>query len=651
MKILFIILFLGEILMANHLSNSHSPYLLQHKDNPVDWYEWGDEAFEKAKKENKLIFLSIGYSTCHWCHQMAKESFMDKEVAKILNKYYVSIKVDKEQMPHIDNYYQLGYRITNKKGGGWPLTVIMTPDRKPVFFGTYLPKNAGYGSRGLIYTLKTLATYDRNELEKSGTSIEKAIENYQSQKLSPSKLDDKLVKDAIKGFKENFDYHYFGFSDQPKFPQSSSLEALLYLYKLTSDKKLLSMLEGTLNAMAKGGIYDQIDGGFYRYSVDRTWEIPHFEKMLYTNAELLSIYAKMYKITKNPLYKRVVDETIKEIDRRFLKDEVYFSASNADSPNKKGEEVEGYFFVVDFDEAYELLIKNGFDKKEAEKALKYFGIEDDGNFDGEWSNPRITADKQPKSYEKVKKLLKTLREKKEYPFIDRKINTAWNSMMIKALFECGYTKEAENSLEKLLELMYKNKTLYHQTLLPFKPSQKALLEDFAFLGDALFEAYQVTLDEKYLKLFKEIVTKSLKFYEDGKWRESDDGFKTFASFEDNNYKSELSVELENLLKLSALDANLSLSQKVKKTLFAFSKTLNSYPSFYPSALKVALMIKDDLFFVKSSRKNLMDKDFLTEFEYPFVYKEAVKEEDFLLCGLTNCFKSTKTFDELKKQLK
>jgi len=650
MKKLFfvLVLLLGEgTMMANHLKNSLSPYLLQHKDNPVDWYEWGEEAFKKAKEENKLIFLSIGYSTCHWCHEMARESFSDKEVADLLNKYYVSIKVDKEQLPHVDNYYQLGYRLINKKGGGWPLTVILTPDRKPVFFGTYLPKRAGYGSPGLMKVLTLFANYDRVELQKSGESIQKAIKNYQQFKQKPEKVDDKLVQKAIKDFEKSFDFKYFGFSGRPKFPQSSSLEALWFLYRLSGDKKVFSMFDGMLTAMAKGGIYDQVDGGFFRYSVDERWEIPHFEKMLYTNAELLPLYAKAYKQTEKPLYKKVIDETINEIDRRFLHNGVYYSASNADSKDKSGKEVEGYYFVYDHDEVYDEFIKSGFSKKEAHKLLKYFGIDEDGNFDGEWSNPHIVGEKEPLGYEKAKKILKILREKKEYPFIDKKINTAWNSMMIKAKFECGYIDEAKRSLDALLDLMYKNGTLYHQTLLPHKPTQKALLEDFAFLADAVFSGYQATLDEKYLKLFKELVYKSLDFYHDKKWLESKDGFESYASIEDNNYKSELSLNLENMLKLSVIDANLSLQSMVKESVSAYASSINRYPSYHPSALKVALMLKDDIYFLKSSKKNLIDKDFVKEFKYPFIYKLVVKEDDFMLCGKESCFSIVKSFEEVK----
>ncbi len=651
-NILFaLIILLGEgKTMANQLKNSLSPYLLQHKDNPVNWYEWRDEAFNKAKKENKLIFLSIGYSTCHWCHVMEHESFEDQKVAELLNKYYISIKVDKEQMPHIDNYYQLGYRIVNKRGGGWPLTVILTPDKKPIFFGTYIPKNSTFNMQGLLKILDFFAHHDRKELDKSGESIKRAIESYQSVKQIPQKVDDRLVEKTIKEYEKNFDFKYKGFSDQPKFPQSSSIDALLYLYQLSRDKKPLEMATDTLTAMAKGGIYDQIDGAFYRYSVDRAWEVPHFEKMLYTNAELLSTYAMAYKITKNPLFKRVIDETIKEIDRRFKYNGVYFSASNADSPNKNGHEIEGYFFVYDYDKTMEYLLKNNIDKKDAKEALKYFGISEYGNFKLEWSNPHITTDKKPKELERVKSLLKKMREEKEYPFIDKKINTAWNALYIKALFECGYIKKAKESLEALLNLMYKDDELYHQTLLPHKPTQKGLLEDYSFVGDALWSGYQATLDDRYLKLFEKIVYKSVeKFYKNGKWRESQDDFVTYASIEDNNYKSELSTNLENLLKLSAIKGDFKLQEMVKKTIENYSMQINKFPHYYPSALKVVLMMKYDAYFIKGKKEGLLEFD-LSEIEYPFVYKEVLEQKDFLICGLTNCFKIVKSTKEILKEI-
>ncbi|HIO90730.1 MAG TPA: thioredoxin domain-containing protein [Campylobacterales bacterium] len=640
--ITYILLILsGDIMSANQLKNSTSPYLLQHKNNPVEWYEWGEEAFKKAKKENKFIFLSIGYSTCHWCHVMARESFEDTEVAKILNENYISIKVDKEQLPHIDNYYQLAYRLVNKKGGGWPLTVILTPKIKPFFLATYIPKSEGYGSRGLIDILNSFSSHDKKQIDDSAEIISNMIDGYQNSKSKSVKLDSLIVKKAIAGHKKNYDFRYKGIGNRPKFPQASSIDSMLWLYQLSLNKLAFEMATDMLSAMANGGIYDQIDGGFYRYSVDERWEIPHFEKMLYTNGELISTYVKAYHVKKNPLYKKVIDESIEEIDRRFLYQDLYFSASNADSKNAKGEEEEGYFFVYDYETTYEYLEKNGISKSDINESMHYFGIVEDGNYDGDMSNPHVTTAIKPKAYTEVLSLLKEMREAKSYPFIDKKINTAWNAMMIKSKFEAGYIKSAKKSLDALLNLMYKNAVLYHQTLLPNKPKQEGLLEDYAFLADCLFIAYQVTLDKEYLELFRSLTRKSVElFYKEERWRESTDSFVTFATLEDNNYASELSINLENILKLSVVDADFKLQSIVKKTISDFSQLINSYPSYYPNASKVAIMLKQDMLFIKSSKKNL-DMIDVHKLSYPFVYKLESDKDDYLLCGLESCFSVSK----------
>jgi uncharacterized protein YyaL (SSP411 family) len=635
---------------ANHLASSHSPYLLQHKDNPVDWYPYSKEAFDKAAREHKLIFLSIGYSTCHWCHEMAKESFSDKEVAKILNKYYISIKVDKEQMPHIDRYYQLGYRIVQHKAGGWPLNIILTPDKKPIFFATYIPKEAGYGSKGLIYILQTLIHENPAKLDKIASNIQKAITHYQKETNTPTTPSSTLEIKASKELEDSFDFSNYGFSISPKFPQPYKLDSIIDIYLLTHNKMLHKLYSGMLTAMAKGGIYDQIDGGFFRYSVDKRWQIPHFEKMLYTNARVLSVYARAYKIDKNPLYKDIIEQTIKELERHFSSNHLYYSASNADSPNASGIEEEGYYYLYEYKQALALLLHNGFDRQNAKDILNYLGIELDGNFDSELSNPHITTDKKPANLSKAIHILKAQRDLKTFPFVDTKINTAWNAMMIKALFDCGYTTQAKDSLEALLALMYPNHTLYHQTLLPHPPTQKALLEDYAFLADALFGAYEHTLDEKYLHLFKEIVKQSLEFYDDGLWRASNDGFVSYATIEDTTYKSPLSQNLQNILKMFALTSDFRYKEIFDKTISLHSKDLNSHPSYYMSFLQTILMQQHGILFLKSRYNNLIHLDTNTISTYPYLYKYAYDIDGYMLCGDSSCFGTSKDIDSIKKLL-
>jgi len=653
--IFFILLSQVNILSANQLGDETSPYLLQHKNNPVDWYPWGDEAFAKAKGENKLIFLSIGYSTCHWCHVMAHESFEDKSVAKALNKDFISIKVDKEQFPHIDNYYQNVYRTMNKKSGGWPLTIIMTADKKPFFSGTYIPKEEGYGSKGLVNILDIITNYDKKDLQESADNILKIVTHNENIMDNEVKLDKKLDLIAVEQYKSYYDFKYKGFSQAPKFPQASNIITLLKIYEATKNEEALTMATDALTAMAKGGIYDQIEGGFYRYSVDKRWEIPHFEKMLYTNAELLVAYSNAYKITKNKLYKKIINETIAQIDKRFKTKGVYQSASNADSENFEGHNEEGFYFVYEYFETEEFLEKNRIDQKTIKNTLKYLGITEDGNFDGDFSNPNIIDKKEPKNLEVVKKLLIQLRKKKEYPFIDNKINTAWNSLYIKGKFKAGYInpkyiKEARYSLDRLIELLYVKGELYHQTIIGVKPTQKALLEDYAFLSSALFEAYQKTLDKKYFILFEELVNKSIeKFYKNNRWTESDDGFVTYAKIDDNGYASALAVTINNIILYATVEADFKIRNIALKTISLFSNKINQYPAYYPNTLQAVMMSQYEPVFIKSKKKKLKALN-LEDINHPFVYKYVYESEDYLACKLSSCFSYGKDFEKIKKDI-
>jgi len=304
---------------ANALIHEESPYLQQHAHNPVHWMPWGEAAFKKAERENKLIFLSIGYSTCHWCHVMEEESFEDPEVAELLNRYFVAIKVDREERPQIDRYYQEVHRLMNRRAGGWPLTILLTPDRKPFFAATYLPKEERYNQPGLLDLLRSAADVWKKkpeEIEKIASRVEKAMKRIATrEERFNSAVDADLAQKFVKSLKQSFDQEYGGWGMEPKFPRAMTLTALLKLYALTKDAEALKMAERSLEAMALGGIYDQVEGGFYRYSTDREWKIPHFEKMLYTNAELLEAYALAARITERPLYRRVVRQTVSVLDR------------------------------------------------------------------------------------------------------------------------------------------------------------------------------------------------------------------------------------------------------------------------------------------------------------------------------------------------
>jgi uncharacterized protein YyaL (SSP411 family) len=652
--LIILFLSLGSI-MATQLHNETSPYLLQHKDNPVDWYPWGEEAFEKAKKENKLIFLSIGYSTCHWCHVMAHESFEDEEVAKVLNKDFVSIKMDREQFPHIDGFYQKVYRLMNKRSGGWPLTIVMTPQKEPFFSATYVPKYAGYGSRGLIEVLKEIANYDRDALKEQGKKILQVVKNQEHFAFSNAKYDNKILHTIVDQLKKTYDEEYKGFGEHPKFPQFANLILLLKVYQINKDQEALTMAIETLKAMAKGGIFDQIEGAFYRYSVDQKWQVPHFEKMLYTNAEALEAYSLAYKITKEPLFKAVIDKTINQIDIRFKQKGVYKSASNADSKNDFGDNEEGYYFVYDYKQTLDFLEQNSINKKEAKNSLYYLGIKENGNFDGKRSNPEILEDTKPENLNKVIALLKQIRDKREYPFIDNKINTAWNALYLKgkliaSTIDKTYLQETLDSLDALIYLMYNQGELYHQTILGKSPTQKGILEDYSFMIDTLFEAYQITLDERYFALYEQLIKKSIElFYKDGRWIESNDGFETFADIEDYGYASSLGVHFNNLILYATMQGDTKIFEIAQKSMQYYVEHINKYPSYFPNTTLASIYYMIEPVFIKSNKENLQ-KFTSKDFEYPFVYKKTYKSDDYLACKINSCFSYSKVLDSIIRDI-
>ncbi len=634
---------------TNSLIHQNSPYLLQHAHNPVDWYAWTKEAFEKAKKENKMIFLSIGYSTCHWCHVMEKESFENLQVAKILNKNYISIKVDREEMPSIDRHFQDVYYLMNKRAGGWPLTVLLTPDGKPFFSATYIPREPKYGRAGLLQILEYFVKMKKNNYKKiidTADDVEKYMKLSQEEKTTgKTKISENLAKAFIKGVEKNYDKNNPGIGIAPKFPHASTINALLDIYKLDGDKTALKLADDMLSTMAKGGIYDQIEGGFYRYSTDERWMIPHFEKMLYTNAELLEDYAKAYEITKKPLYKNIVNEIVTFVDKRFEKDSVYFSASDADSYDAKTDEKEeGAYFVYTYKEAKNALIEDGV--KNYKDILDYYGITKDGNFKSGESNPYINNfAKVPTDLKEAKNALIKVRDTKRYPFIDEKILTSWNALYIKALFTASdinhnYLKKASTSLNELLKKVYLNGTLYHQILLGKEAKVKANLEDYSFMTSVLLIAYEKTLDKKYLDLANELTQKSIeKFYVDKTWYFSFEPFKVKATIEGNSYVSSLSVMINNLLKLAVFEENLSYQNLAKDTLENNSLFLSKYPANFPKAVDDYLAYKDGYIVIKSKKNPLLElkNSIKSQIHYPYILYKSTKDNTYLACKVDACF--------------
>ena len=641
----------------NHLVHEESPYLQQHAHNPVDWYPWSEAAFAKAKKEHKLIFLSIGYATCHWCHVMERESFENEKIAEYMNAHFVNIKVDREELPHIDRYFQDVYLLLNRRAGGWPLSIFMTPDAKPFYAATYLPPDNRYGRPGLLGIAQYLwETYrDKPEnVRKSAESIEAAMRQVKKKeaRIVPENVEgEALARAFVEGVAKQYDDRYKGIGDAPKFPHATTLGTLLDIFRLTGNEKAKRMAIDALEAMAKGGIFDQIEGGFYRYSVDARWEVPHFEKMLYTNAELLEVCANAWLLTKEPLFADVVTATVDNITRRFEQDGLYLSASDADSDGE-----EGKYFLYAYTPAMQALTEAGLQKEQAEAILNYLGITKEGNFEGK-SNPHIRGAKKPQMLEKGLEVLRKMRQTRTYPFIDYKIQTSWNALWCKALLKASvldqtYVSRATDTLEKIWQRLYRNGQLYHQVVSGKEPKVKGYLEDYAFLTAALIEAYQQTHEEKWLqraiKLQEEAVRK---FYEKGVWYMSDTGFKTEASVYDSAYRSASAVMVGNLFELAILTENRHLHD------FAVDALTHLEPSFansaqnFPTLTDVWLGYRYGWILIKGKKEILTKyREKIAFIQYPFLRSKAHHDEKLLACRIDRCFAAEEKMEHLLEKI-
>jgi len=501
----------------NHLISEKSPYLLQHAYNPVDWYPWGNEAFEKAKRENKAIFLSIGYSTCHWCHVMEHESFEDSSVAEIMNKYFVAIKVDREERPDIDNIYMTVCQMLTGSGG-WPLTIIMTPDKKPFYAATYIPKETKFGRMGLMELLPKVADVWQNERDKINESAEQIADKLSgiTNQKSVSTIDKTIFVEAFDALNLRFDKTNGGFGEAPKFPTSQNILFLLRYWNSTKDTNALKMVDKTLTKMRQGGIFDQIGFGFHRYSTDAHWLLPHFEKMLYDQAMLAMAYTEAFQATGNKLFK----ETAEQIFTYVLRDMTspgggFYSAEDADSDG-----VEGKYYVWTVSG-----LKNILSKSDADFFIDVFNIDDNGNFRDQSTRnftgtniPHLTSENSilaqkynsteldvENRIEKIRKILFDVREKRIRPFKDDKILTDWNGLMIAALSKAGrvfgnsiYTAAAEKAANFIQTKLSVNGRLLHR----YRNGDakiKANLDDYSFIVMGLLDLYEATFNSHYLQ--------------------------------------------------------------------------------------------------------------------------------------------------------
>ena len=493
--------------MSNSLANESSPYLLQHKDNPVDWYSWNDEALTKAKKENKPIFLSVGYSSCHWCHVMAHESFENDDVAKIMNEYFVNIKVDREERPDIDDIYQKICQMSTGQGG-WPLSVFLTPEQRPFYVGTYFPVLDSYGRPGFGSLCRQLA----QSWKEKPSDIEKAADNFMSnlkrleQVTTPDKIDKSILDEAAVNLLQIADVTYGGFGQAPKFPNASNLSFMLRYWKLSGISKFKDFALLTLKKMAKGGIFDQIGGGFHRYSTDARWLVPHFEKMLYDNALLPIVYSEAYQITKDEFFANVVQKTLDYVIREMTSNHgTFFSAQDADTDGE-----EGKTFVWKKKEITEIL------GNDSELFCIYYDVTDGGNFEGHTilaNNVNTSAlafkfnipeDKIKEKIKECSQKLLTVRNNRTQPGKDDKVITSWNGLMISA-FSKGYRVTGNNSYldtaktasDFFLTEFQKNNILY-RTFKNGVPKLNAYLDDYAYLANGVLDLFEITGERKYL---------------------------------------------------------------------------------------------------------------------------------------------------------
>lgn len=595
----------------NRLIDEKSPYLLQHAYNPVDWYPWGDEAFEKAKTEEKPIFLSIGYSTCHWCHVMERESFEDGEVAELLNQHFISIKVDREERPDVDHLYMTVCQAMTGQGG-WPLTIIMTPDKKPFFAGTYIPKEDRYGRTGLIKLLNKIAELWQTERARADEVSNRVVEAVQAY-LNPvevGELDPQVLDLAYEQFARQFDDTYGGFGDAPKFPRPHDLLFLLRYWKRTGEKEALHMVTHTLHAMRRGGIYDHLGYGFARYSVDREWLVPHFEKMLYDNALLAIAYLEAYQVTKDETYAKVAREIFRYVLRDMTSAEGgFYSAEDADS---EGEE--GKFYVWTPEQIKEVL-----GEEEGELFCACYDVTPEGNFEHHTSilnqihvsleeiakERNLTVKELEKRLTGAREKLFLAREKRVHPLKDDKVLTSWNGLMIAALARgfrvLGETEYAEAAGKAVLFISQKLRREDGRLLVRYRDGESAYLgylDDYAFFAWGLIELYEATFHADYLEQAIQLTREMLELFGDdnegGLYFYGKDGEKLLTrpkEIYDGATPSGNSVAAYNLIRLAKLMSDEELLKEADRQLKAFAKSVASSPishSFFLLAIQFAL---------------------------------------------------------------
>jgi uncharacterized protein YyaL (SSP411 family) len=587
---------------TNRLANETSPYLLQHAHNPVDWYAWGEEAFAKAKAEDRPILLSIGYSACHWCHVMERESFENEEIAAQMNAHFVNIKVDREERPDVDAIYMSAVQMLTGQGG-WPMTMFLTPDGRPFYGGTYFPPHDMYGRPGFPRVLEAVATAwadRRAEIEQQGQEILHNLNQGSdfTRGLPDALLTPAILESAFNTLARQFDHREGGFGSAPKFPQPANLDFLLRFHARSRRQEPLAMVEKTLQKMALGGMYDQLGGGFHRYSTDQSWLVPHFEKMLYDNAQLAQIYARCWQATGKAFYRGVAEETLEYVLREMTGPEGgFYSAQDADS---EGEE--GKFFVWTSEGVNAIL-----GERDAGVFSAFYDVTQGGNWEGVnilhvVKDAPGVAREFGLSVEAAAAILDggraklfAVREQRVRPGLDDKVLTAWNGLMLAAFAECAVVFDREDFRQAALKnahfllskLTRKEAAGRWRLLRTWRNGEAKLngyLEDYAFFADGLLSLYAATFDPHCLEEARELVETMLACF----WDEQDGGFFATSSdhesliqrpkdWDDNATPSGNSVAVELLLKLAILLGNDDYRQKAARVLRKLGPALEKHP--------------------------------------------------------------------------
>jgi hypothetical protein len=631
---------------TNRLFLESSPYLLQHAHNPVNWYPWGNEAFETAKRLNRPVFLSIGYSTCHWCHVMEEESFEDEEIARYLNEHYVSIKVDREERPDIDAIYMSAVQALTGHGG-WPLSAWLMPDRKPFYGGTYFPardgdRGAAIGFLTILQKLNESFHQKDGPVEKACLQLTEAIRQMMAPKPGSRLPQESVLHNAISFYRQRYDSLSGGLAGAPKFPSSLPVRFLLRHYKRYGQKEALEMARHSLNKMAGGGMYDHVAGGFHRYSTDAQWLVPHFEKMLYDNALLALDYLEAWQATGDENFRCVVNDILRYVRRDMTSPEgAFYSATDADSLTPDGHREEGYFFTWTPEELESVLGKD-----RAAIVTRYYNVSGPPNFEGRYilhtpeSISKIAASLKMAStelltmIEESRELLYQARKLRPEPLRDEKILTSWNALMISAFARTGlvfeepaYVEQAKRAAHFILEHLYTNNRMFRS----FKDGcarHNGYLEDYAFFTSALIDLYEATHDLIWLKKAIELESILEKDFED---RQNGGFFMTGIYHEelitrekpyaDTAVPSGNSVQALNLMRLYAFTTDDTYRLRAEKTLTSFSSILYSAPAAMSEMLLAVDFFTDtplEIIVVTPSNRKNSGQPFLQELKKRFI---------------------------------